>query len=141
MPNTGALVSIVVGAAIAVLLFSPFTQTALGLGSATTVSDEIATADGASVELRGYQLTNTTVDVEAYNDTTDSWEPRTAGSDYTVDRQAGELELPDGSRIQDDDRVRVDYEYQPAGDRTARLLGVAPFILAVLILAIMAREL
>lgn len=142
MVRTGALVSLFVGATIAILLFSPVTTTVTGLGETTAVSDEVVEADiGDETELRGYQLTNATVAVEEYNETSGTWETRTQGSDYTLDRTDGSIRALADGRIDDGARLRVDYSYDPADDTTALIWSYAPFVLAVLLVGVLGSKL
>jgi hypothetical protein len=142
MVRTGALVSLFVGATIAILLFSPVTTTVTGLDETTTVSDEIVEADvGAESELRGYQLTDAPVTVEEYNESSETWATRSQGTDYTLDRADGSIQTLEDGRIDDGARLRVDYAYQPADDTTAMIWGYAPFVLAVLLLGVLGSKL
>jgi len=113
-------------AAIGVIFLAPVVTAVNSNTGTVAVADENVTAQtGERVDLRGYDIDPATVSVEAYNDTSGSWETTT---EYTLYEQPGKIEFDvnNSTLIQDGEQVRVSYEYQATGELTALVAGFVP---------------
>jgi hypothetical protein len=128
MPSKTARVVMALGvfAAIGVIMLSPIVAAVNSNTGTVSVTDEMVVAqDGERVDLAGYDIDPSTVTVEAYNDTSGSWETTT---EYTLYEQPGEIQfdVQNSTLIQDGEDVRVDYDYQATGELTALVAGFIP---------------
>lgn len=128
MPSRTARIVMALGvfAAIGVIMLSPIVTTVDSNTGTVTVTDENVTAQtGERADLGGYDIDPATVTVEAYNDSSSSWETTT---EYTLYEQPGEIEfdVTNSTLIDDGETVRVDYDYQATGELTALVAGFIP---------------
>jgi len=139
--NTGKVVlTLGVFAAIGVILLTPVVTAVNSNTGTVSVTDENVTAQtGERVDLRGYDIDPATVTVEAYNDTSGSWETTT---EYTLYEQPGEIQfdVTNSTLIQDGETVRVDYDYQATGELTALVAGFVPVGVGLFIFVGIARR-
>jgi hypothetical protein len=138
--DPGDIAIVVVGAAILMAVFTPFSGIVDDTSGRQTVVDEELTADvGVYQELSGYSLVDGSVDVDRYNATSDSFE-NVSSNDYEVDLPGGQIKPLASGAIQDGDRLRIDYEYRATSGPTAEILELMPLILAVVVLAIVGSK-
>lgn len=134
----GVVLAVVVG-----MVFLPAVVDAVDTSTGTqTVTNETVTAQtGEYVELDGYDLEDGTVTVLGYNDTSDSYETATEGTDYEVKYDSGELKALNGSSLIDNgEEVKASYDYQASGSMTTMILGFIPLMLGLLLFVPLAQR-
>lgn len=110
-------------------------------GTQSVTNETITASTGDAVELTGYDLEDGTVTVYGYNDTTDSYETATEGTDYEVDLDSGSVTALEGSSLIDDaEDVKVTYDYQATGTTTTLLAGFVPLMILLLIFVVVAQR-
>ena len=142
MPSkTGRIVlALGVFAAIGVILLTPVVTAVNSNTGTVSVTDENVTAKtGERVELRGYDIDPSTTTVEAYNDSSGSWETTT---EYTLYEQPGDIQfdVQNSTLIEDGEQVRVTYDYQATGELTALVAGFIPVGVGLFIFVGIARN-
>jgi hypothetical protein len=128
MPSKTARIVMALGvfAAIGVIMLTPIVTAVNSNTGTVSVTNETVTAQtGERVDLRGYDVDPSTVTVEGYNETSDSWETT---NEYTLYEQPGEIQFDteNSALIDDGDEVRVTYDYQATGELTALVAGFIP---------------
>jgi hypothetical protein len=142
MPSkTGRMVlTLGVFAAIGVIFLAPVVTAVNSNTGTVSVTDENVTAQsGERVDLRGYDIDPATVTVEAYNDTSGSWETTT---EYTLYEHPGEIQfdVQNSTLIQDAEQARVTYDYQATGEVTALVAGFVPVGVGLFIFVAIGRK-
>lgn len=142
MPSKAAKVVMTLGvfAAIGVIMLAPIVTAVNSNTGTVSVTNETVTAQtGERVDLRGYSIDPATVTVEAYNDTSASWETTT---EYTLYEDPGEIQfdVQNATNIEDGEDVRVDYKYQATGELTALVAGFIPVGVGLFIFVAIARR-
>jgi hypothetical protein len=139
--NTGRMVlTLGVFAAIGVIILAPVVTAVNANTGTVSVTDETVTAQtDERVELRGYDIDPGTVTVEAYNDSSGSWEPTT---EYTLYEQPGDIQfdVQNATNIEDGEDVRVTYDYQATGELTALVAGFVPVGVGLFIFVAIGRK-
>lgn len=130
------IVGVALAVAIAAILLGPVVTTVNGQTGTQTTTNETATADtGNFVDLDGYNLVDGTVTVYGYNETSDSYETATEGSDYELDLSSGEIKALSGSSLIDDgEEIKVTYDYEATDGMTSTIIGYGPVFLGLLLL-------
>lgn len=129
-------------ATVVAMVFFPVVVDAVNTSTGTqNVTNETVTANsGEYVDLGGYQINENSETVYGYNDTSDSWEEATAGSDYEMSNENGSIKALSGSSLIDDgEDMRVSYTYEATGSTTTLLVGFIPMMIGVLVFAKLAR--
>lgn len=142
MPSKTARIVLALGvfAAIGVILLTPVVTAVNSNTGTVSVTDENVTAQtGERVSLSGYDIDPSTTTVEAYNDTSGSWETTT---EYTLYEQPGEIEfdVQNSTLIEDGEQVRVTYDYQATGELTALVAGFIPVGVGLFIFVAISRN-
>lgn len=131
-----AIVGVALAVAIAAILLGPVVTTVNGQTGVQTVTNETVSADtGNWVDTDGYQFVDGTVTVYGYNDSADSYEEATEGTDYELDLAAGEIKALEGSSLIDDgETVKITYDYEATDGMTSTIIGYGPVFLGLLLL-------
>jgi len=142
MPSKAAKVVMTLGvfAAVGVIMLAPVVAAVNSNTGTVSVTDETVVAQsGERVALSGYDIDPATVTVEAYNDTSGSWETTT---EYTLYDQPGDIQfdVQNATNIEDGEEIRVDYDYQATGELTALVAGFIPVGIGLLIFVPIARR-
>ncbi|QGX95925.1 hypothetical protein EI982_14590 [Haloplanus rallus] len=142
MPSKTARMVMTLGvfAAIGVIMLTPVVTAVNANTGTVSVTDETVTAQtDERVDLRGYDIDPASVTVEAYNDSSGSWEMTT---EYTLYDQPGEIQfdVQNSTLIDDGEEVRVTYDYQATGELTALVAGFIPVGVGLFIFVGIARR-
>lgn len=138
-PRTVA--AILVAAAIAATLFAPFAGAVTDNTGTQSVTNESVTAApaGEVASLGGYDLVSGSETVYWYNSSSSSYEQVTAGTDYEINEEPGEIKTLSGGEISDGDDLKVTYDYEATGSTTTSVVTVAPLLLALLVLVVLSK--
>lgn len=142
MADAKVLVAVVLAVTTGMIFFPVVTDAVSTSTGTQTVTNETVTAEtGEYVDLSGYSLEDGTVTVYGYNDTSDSYETASEGSDYEVKLDSGELKALDGSTLIDDgEEVQVSYDYQATDDMTTMVIGFVPVMIGLLLFVVLAQR-
>lgn len=137
MASAKTIVGVTLAVAIAAILLGPVVTAVNGQTGTQTVTNETVTADtGNWSEFDGYQVVDGSVTVYGYNDSADSYEEATEGTDYELRLESGEIKALEGSSlIEDGETVKLSYDYEATDDMTSTILGYGPVFLGVLLIA------
>jgi hypothetical protein len=127
-------------AAIGVIFLAPVvTAVNSNTGTVSVANENVTAQTGERVDLRGYDIDPATVTVEAYNDTSGSWETTT---EYTLYEDPGEIQfdVQNSTLIEDGEQTRVTYDYQATGELTALVAGFVPVGVGLFIFVGIARK-
>jgi hypothetical protein len=140
MATTGRkIAALFVAVAIAATLFGPMTAAVANSTGTQSVANETVTAAGNSyVEVTGYDVDDTSLTVERYNETSDSYETVSEGTDYEFNYSDGAIKALSGGDIGDGDELRLTYDYQATDATTTTVAGLIPLFLALLVLVTLA---
>jgi len=128
-------------AAVAVVMLSPAASVVHSNSGTQHVGNESVTASyNTSLDLTGYDITNSTVTVYGYNQTSGSYEQASHPDDYTVHTKNGSISFNSSSSLIDSgETVKVSYNYQATGTTTTLVEGFLPLMLGLVILVGVAR--
>lgn len=135
----GGVAAMVLGlaifAAVGVILLGPVAGVVDQNTGSQTVTNETVYADyNESVDLRGYNIDENSETVWGYNDTSGAYEQAVSGTDYTMDYGAGEVDFDSSSSLIDDnEEVKVSYDYQASNTLTTLVIGFIPLAIGLLI--------
>ena len=138
MPKNGKFVLGLALAAIVAMVFFPAVVTAVNdsTGTQSVTNETFSANSGTYTDLGGYELDESSVTVYGYNDSSDSYEVASQGTDYELAVENGSVKPLSGSSLIDDgEEVRVTYDYQATGGTTTLLAGFIPVMIGVLIFA------
>lgn len=140
MASPNKVVTVALALAIAAVVFVPLTTIITQAAGAQTVDNEELTAETDEwQELDGWNVDESTVTVEWFNETSDSWETLSEGTDYEFRYESGEIQLLSSGTVSDGDDVRVSYEYQTTSAIEATVISLVTTLLAVLMLVVAAE--
>jgi len=136
---TGLLLAVTIGA----VFFVPVVDVIDSTTGEVEIEDETVTNDASFEEvydLRGYEIVPDSETVEVWDEGTESWTTLTAGTDYTIDNEQGEIEFIDDGEVTEGDEVRASYTYQATDGIVTSIAGLLPVFLALLLLVPMANK-
>ena len=136
---TGLLLAVTIGA----VFFVPVVDVIDSTTGDVEIEDETVTNDASFEEvydLRGYEIEPDSETVEVWDDGDESWTTLTAGTDYEIDNEQGEIEFIDGGEVTEGDEVRASYTYQATDGIVTSIAGLLPVFLALLLLVPMANK-
>lgn len=136
---TGLLLAVTIGA----VFFVPVVDILDNTTGEVEVENDVLTNDASFDEvydLQGFDVTPDSEIVEVWDDGTESWTTLTAGTDYEIDTDQGEIEFIDGGGVSEGDEVRASYEYQATDGIITSIAGLLPVFLALLLLVPLANK-
>lgn len=135
MRVAGMVLGLAIFAAVGVIMIGPVSSVVADNTGTTTVTNETVNADFTeTVDLRGYDIDQGTETVYGFNDTAGAYEVASSPGDYTINYDAGKLDVNSSSTlIQDGEEVKVSYDYQAAGTIATLVIGFVPLALGLLI--------
>ena len=136
---TGLLLAVTIGA----VFFVPVVDILDNTTGEVEVENDVLTNDASFDEvydLQGFDVTPDSEIVEVWDDGTESWTTLTAGTDYQIDTDQGEIEFIDGGGVSEGDEVRASYEYQATDGIITSIAGLLPVFLALLLLVPLANK-
>lgn len=137
--RTGQVAAMVLGlaifAAVGVIMIGPVSSVVSDNTGTTAVTNETIYADyNESADLRGYNIDENSETVWGYNDTSGAYEKATSGTDYTMNYDAGSIDIESSSSLIDDgEEVKVSYDYQASDPLTTLVVGFIPLAVGLLI--------
>lgn len=130
---------LVIAATIAAVLFMPFSNAVADNSGDIDIQNESVTADtGEYVDLDGYNIESGET-VYWFNETSDSYEEVSSGTDYEMSYGDGSIQAVDGGAVSDGDELLVSYTYASTDEMTTTVMTLVPMFLALLILVFLAR--
>lgn len=140
MPSPNKVVTVALALAIAAVVFVPLSTIVTQAAGAQTVDNETFTAQTDEwQDLEGWNIDESTVTVEWYNSTSDSWETLTEGTDYELRPEPGQIQTLSSGTVSDGDDVRASYEYSTTSAIEATVITLVTTLLAVLMLVVAAK--
>jgi len=134
---TGLLLAVTIGA----IFFVPVVDVLDSSTGQVEVQNDTVTTDvntSAVYELQGLSVIDGSETVEV-NDN-GSWTTLTAGTDYAIDAQAGEIQFSDTTDVSAGDEVRASYTYQATEGIVTSIADLLPLFLALLLLVPLANK-
>jgi hypothetical protein len=136
MASARTLITLVVGAVIAVAVLNPLITTANdNTGSQDVVNESVTASVGEYVELQGYAVDSGSETVYGFNDSEGDYEVASSPGDYRMNYSAGEIWVNSSSTlIEDGEEMKVSYTYQASGSTTETVVTLAPLLVALIVL-------
>jgi len=127
-------------AVIGMIFLSPVVDAVNTNTGVQSVNENVTADTGSYVELTGYDIDESSVVVEGFNDTSGSYEQASEGTDYELNTSDGSLKALSGSSLIDDgENVIVKYDYQASGGLTTTVVGFIPVMMGTLLLWTVSR--
>jgi hypothetical protein len=141
MVKAKSIVAVVISATIAMTLFSPVLATVNTTTGTQSVTNETVTAQhGEFVDLDGYDIEKGSETVYWFNETSNSYETASAGTDYELNNSVGQIKALSSGDIEDGEEIKVSYDYQASDGTTATVAGLVPTFMALLVVGIFANR-
>lgn len=136
MASTRQIMVVVLAVTIGAVLFIPFSSAVADNSGTQSVTGENVTADiGNYTQLDFYNVDASSVTVN--NSSGDT----VASSDYEINESDGAIKINSGViNVNDGEELNVSYDYQATDDQTTTVLQLAPLLLALLLLVVLASR-
>jgi len=134
---TGLLLAVTIGA----IFFVPVVDVLDSSTGQVEVENDTVTTDvntSAIYDLKGLSVVDGSETVEV-NDG-GSWTTLTAGTDYAIDNEAGEIDFSDTTDVSAGDEIRASYTYQATEGIVTSIADLLPLFLALLLLVPLANK-
>jgi len=133
------VVGITVAVVIALVFLGPVSGAVTDNTGTTNDTENVTVQTGEYVSLGGYDLVDGTVTVERYDETAESFESTTEGTDYELNQTDGSLQALSSGAFSDGETARVAYEYKASGGLTGTVAAFIPTMLGLLAFVAVAR--
>lgn len=140
MASTKAVLGVIIAATFAAVLFVPFYDTVTDTAGQQSVTNETLTADpGTYQDLDGYRVVDASETVW-WQDTAGGTYEQVSTGNYSMNNSDGSISISTGSSVDAGDALKVSYDYQSTDENTATILNLAPLLVALLILVVIATK-
>lgn len=140
MATKKSIAAVFIAATIAATLFTPFQGIVTSSSGIQEVNNTSFAADiGEPVELEGYDVDQSTLEVYWYNSTSSSYE-QVDSSYWNFSYDTAEITVSNGTKISQGDDMQAWYEYQATSGETTTVVRLTPLFLALLILGVLGNE-
>lgn len=135
------LIALMLAVVIAMTLFLPISNAVSNHSGVEAVGNESLSADpGSYQDVDGYDVDESTLEVEWYNSTSGNYETLTEGTDYEFRYTPGEIKVDTSSDVSEGDELLLTYEYQKTDPTTTTVITLVPLMMGVLVIGIMGRR-
>jgi len=134
---TGLLLAVTIGA----IFFVPVVDVLDSSTGQVEVENDTVTTDmntSVAYDLQGLSVVQDSETVEVNDD--GSWTTLTAGTDYTINNEAGDIQFSDTTAVSTGDEVRASYTYQATEGIVTSIADLLPLFLALLLLVPLANK-
>lgn len=141
MASARELATVLVALTIAATLLAPITAAVTdGTGTQSVENETITAETDTYQQVNGYQVDDSTLVVEWYNETSGSYENLTEGTDYEFNYSAGSIQPLSSGDVSDGDELRLTYDYQATDSTTTTVAALIPLFVSLLIIGVLAGK-